>query len=66
MESCLLQNKQTNKEELLWKVIYWMRRWGRSSGIDGTAQGEVGTATENNISNHLIMKFREVIRPLRN
>jgi len=35
---------KTNKQELL-KVIYWMRRWGRSSGTDGTAQGEAGTAS---------------------
>ena len=25
-------------------VIYWMRRWGRSSDTDGTAPGVAGTA----------------------
>ena len=45
---CSKTNKQklfvgkTNKQELL-KVIYWMRRWGRSSGIGGTGQEEEDT-----------------------
>ena len=57
--------KQTNKEEFL-MVIYWMRRWGRSSGTGGTAQGEAGTVKKN-IFQILInlksfdAKFREVL-----
>ena len=45
---CSETNKQklfvgkTNKQELS-KLIYWMRRWGRSSGIGGTGQEEEDT-----------------------
>ena len=55
VESCLSKrNQRRNKEEVpkeqktgkrrLLMVIYWMRRWGRSSDTGGTAPEVAGTA----------------------